>query len=155
MTRATFYRHFPSKDDLIAEYLSGRLRHDQEALALLRREHPDDPRAVLTGVAEELSADTAAPYFRGCAYANLTAELCESDHPARRVAAEHRRWLLLELESLLEDLEVTRPDVVAEQLAMLRAGAMAVASVGSTDHLASAFTEAWTTLIDRAVSPSA
>jgi AcrR family transcriptional regulator len=155
VTRATFYRHFPSKDALITEYLKARLQHDQEALARLRREHPDDPRTVLAGIVETLSVDTSVPDFRGCPYANLTAEICEVDHPARRVAAEHRAWLLGELESLLSELGVAQPDVVAEQLAMLRAGAMAVASVRSTDQLVSAFTKAWTTLIDHASAPGA
>lgn len=46
---------------------------------------------------------------------------------------------------------VAGPAVVAEQLVMLRAGAMAVASVGSTDRIAFTFTDAWTALIDRTV----
>jgi len=50
VTRVTFYRHFPSKDDLIAAYLQQRLHRDQGQLAQLRREHPDDPLAVLSGI---------------------------------------------------------------------------------------------------------
>jgi AcrR family transcriptional regulator len=149
VTRVTFYRHFSSKDHLISAYLEGRLYHDQEQLAQLRRDHPDDPRAVLTGLVEALAEDTAAPGFRGCAYANLTAEYCDSDHPARSIAGEHRSWLLREVEELLIDLGAARADVVAEQLVMLRSGAMAVASVGSTENIPAAFTEAWTALIDR------
>src|SRR6187402_72490 len=55
VTRVTFYRHFPSKDDLIAAYLQQRLHRDQEQLAQLRREHPDDPLAVLSGLVEALA----------------------------------------------------------------------------------------------------
>jgi hypothetical protein len=62
---------------------------------------------------------------------------------------EHRVWLLREVEALLDDLGVSRPSVVAEQLVMLRAGAMAVASVGSSQHVADAFVDAWQGLIDR------
>jgi AcrR family transcriptional regulator len=149
VTRVTFYRHFPSKDHLIAAYLQRRLEHDQEQVAQLRRDHADDPRAVLTGLVVALAADTTAPGFRGCAYANLAAEYCDHDHPARSIAAEHRAWLLREVEDLLDELGVARARIVAEQLVMLRAGAMAVASVGSTDQIATAFTEAWTALINR------
>jgi len=147
VTRVTFYRHFPSKDHLIAAYLHGRLLRDQQQLAQLRRDHPDDPLAVLTGLGAALASDTAAAGFRGCAYANLTAEYCDAEHPAREVAGAHRSWLLTEVRELLVELEVAQPDVVAEQLVMLRAGAMAVASVGSTDRLAGAFAEAWGSLI--------
>ncbi len=94
-------------------------------------------------------ADTTAPGFRGCAYANLAAEFCDEDHPARGIAGEHRTWLLAEVHALLDQLGVEHPDLVAEQLVMLRAGAMAVASVGRTDQMGAAFRDAWTALVDR------
>lgn len=151
VTRVTFYRHFPSKDQLISAYLQGRLSQDQEHVAQLRRDHPEDPRAVLNGIVDAFAADAARPGFRGCPYANLTAEYCEESHPARTIAAEHRAWLLREVEDLLQALGVGKPSIVAEQLVMLRAGAMAVASVEPTAQLTTAFTDAWTQLIDRAL----
>ena len=150
VTRVTFYRHFPSKDHLIAAYLDARLQRDREELATLRDAHPGDPEAVLGGIVETLVADTSAPGFRGCAYANIAAEFCDGDHPGRAIAAEHRTWLLGEVRSLLEDLHVEDADVVAEQLLMLRAGAMAVSSVGHAEHVSRAFSQAWSALVDRA-----
>jgi AcrR family transcriptional regulator len=151
VTRVTFYRHFPSKDHLIAAYLEGRLQRDREQLAALRRTHPGDPRAVLTGLAQDLAEDIAAPGFRGCPYVNVTAEYSDADHPARGIAGQHRTWLLAEVQELLSDLSVARPDIVAEQLVMLRAGAMAVSSVGNTQNVY-AFIDAWSTLIERSAS---
>ena len=151
VTRVTFYRHFPSKDQLISAYLQGRLAQDREQVARLRRDHRGDPRAVLSGIVSALAADTTRPGFRGCAYANLTAEFCDKNHPARTVAAEHRAWLLGEVEDLLDGLGVTDAGVVAEQLVMLRAGAMAVSSVRRTRQMTTAFTDAWNALIDRAL----
>ena len=149
VTRVTFYRHFRSKDELIAAYLRGRLHRDQDVLAQLRRDHVGDPGAILDGVASQLAADLTASGFRGCPYANLAAEYCDVDHPARQIAGEHRDWLRREVEDLLEALALPRPALTAEQLVMLRAGAMAVASVGSPDHVASAFADAWQALISR------
>ncbi len=152
VTRVTFYRHFPSKDHLIAAYLHGRLHSDQEELAGLRTAHPDDPRAVLSGLVQLLGAEISRSDFRGCPYANLASEYSEPEHPARDIAAEHRRWLLHEVQDLLTDMGAARPDIVAEQLVMLRAGAMAVCSVGSPDNVQSALVEAWTTLIGQSTS---
>lgn len=149
VTRVTFYRHFPSKDAVISAYLKEQLRQDQAQLARLRRNHPDDPRAVLTGLVEELAGTIGRPGFRGCPYANLTAEYCDGDHPARGIAGQHRAWLLSEVNTLLTELGVARPHMVAEQLVMLRAGAMAVSSVGGSENVLAAFIEAWTALIDR------
>ena len=61
------------------------------------------------------------------------------DHPARAIAGEHRSWLLAEVSELLTALGVPRPDIVAEQLVMLRAGAMAVSSVRGSDQITAAF----------------
>jgi AcrR family transcriptional regulator len=151
VTRVTFYRHFASKDQLIAAYLQGRLERDRSRVAQLRLDHPGDPRAVLTGILEALASDAAGRDFRGCAYANLAAEYCDADHPARDVAAEHRAWLLGEVEELLHELGVVRPRLVAEQLVMLRAGAMAVSAVEPTAEVTTAFADAWGALIDRAL----
>jgi AcrR family transcriptional regulator len=149
VTRVTFYRHFPSKDHLIVAYLASRLQRDRDQLAQLRKAHRDDPRAVLAGLAAALAEDTAAPDFRGCPYQNLVAEYSTADHPARSVAGEHRAWLKAEVEDLLSDLGHPRLNIVAEQLVMLRAGALALASVGSADTVAQAFSGAWSALIDQ------
>jgi len=149
VTRATFYRHFPSKDHLITAYLAGRLERDQDQLNRLRRDHHDDSRAVLAGLADVLAHQISSPGFRGCPYANLTAEYCDVDHPARGIAGRHRSWFLSEVEQLLEDVGVGRAHIVAEQLVMLRAGAMAVASVGSTPNVDAAFAQAWAALIEQ------
>jgi AcrR family transcriptional regulator len=149
VTRVTFYRHFPSKDHLITAYLAGRLERDQDELARLRREQHDDSRAVLAALADVLAQRISSPGFRGCPYANLTAEYCDVDHPARYIAGRHRSWFLSEVEQLLEDIGVGRAHIVAEQLVMLRAGAMAVASVGSTPNVDAAFAQAWAALIEQ------
>jgi AcrR family transcriptional regulator len=151
VTRVTFYRHFPSKDELIAAYLRGRLRDDQERMVQLRRRHPGDPRSVLTGILGGVIEDFEAPGFCGCAYSNLTAEYRDEAHPARAVAREHRSWLLAEVQELLNDLGVASPIVTAEQLVMLRAGAMAVASVARTETIAEGLSQTWSGVLDDAV----
>ena len=54
------------------------------------------------------------------------------------VAGEHRCRGSCGRSQLLDDLGVPRATIVAEQLVMLRAGAMAVASVGNTENIAAA-----------------
>lgn len=146
VTRVTFYRHFPSKDHLVAAYLCARLDRDRAALATLRTASPDDPRAVLLAVAEVTVADVTAPGFRGCPYVNVAAEYPDPAHPARAVGAAHRAWLLATVENLLAAAGHTRYAEVAEQLVMLRAGLMAVSAVADHTTSAQAFLEAWTAL---------
>jgi AcrR family transcriptional regulator len=146
VTRVTFYRHFPSKDHLISAYLSRRLQRDRDQLEGLRATHPNDPETVLAALAEALVAELGKPGFRGCAFANVTAEYCDEVHPARPVAQEHQAWLLDQVGTLLGELGHARPEPVAEQLVMLRAGAMALSAVGHRDEVDTAFRQGWATL---------
>src|SRR6202000_1474045 len=45
--KMTLYRHFPSKDELVAEYLRQTAREADECWAELERAHPGDPLGLL------------------------------------------------------------------------------------------------------------
>src|SRR5436305_11943448 len=83
--KMTLYRHFDSKDELVAEYLrrlaadAGRFWDDLAAA------HPEDPRAQLRGWLAAMEAHVVDTDQRGCALANAAIELPEKEHPARRV----------------------------------------------------------------------
>src|SRR6476620_5154480 len=55
VTRVTLYRHFPSKDDLIAAYLERRAEYDRAQVGGIIEAHPDDPRQALTELATALT----------------------------------------------------------------------------------------------------
>jgi AcrR family transcriptional regulator len=146
VTRVTFYRHFPSKDHLITAYLNRRLRRDQDQMAELRTVHRNEPQAVLAALAETLADELASPGFRGCAFAKVTAEYGNSAHPARPVTQEHQAWLVHDVATLLREAGHARPERVAEQLVMLRAGAMALSAVGHRAEVDRAFRHGWARL---------
>ena len=153
VTRVTFYRHFPSKDHLIAAYLNRRLEHDQGQFARLRRDHPDDPRAVLTALVQALAKRHAAPGFRGCAYANLAAEYCDQDHPARAIAANTA------LAPSGNDRTARRPGRRASthrrpsNSSCCEPGRWPSPPSGSPKRISTAFALAWTALVDQSTEP--
>jgi AcrR family transcriptional regulator len=59
VTRMKFYRHFPSKEDLVEAYLRTRAERGRAAVAALRAATPDDPRAVLAAIARGIADDCA------------------------------------------------------------------------------------------------
>jgi AcrR family transcriptional regulator len=151
VTRVTFYRHFPSKDALVVAYLQGRWDRDRAQLDALGAKTPGDPEAVLLGLADVLLGDIGHADFRGCPYLNAVAEFDDPSHPARAVCAGHRRWLRAEVAHLLTEAAHPQAELVAEQLVMLRAGAMAVAAAAEGDGTAQAFLQGWR----RFLSPAA
>ena len=135
-TKVTFYRHFPTKDDLVVAYLDARLallRAAVEEKVEEKRAAAEEPRsaqstaaacAVLEWLAEANGVAACRPGFRGCVFINAAAEYPAEGNPVRAAVERYRSWLHDVVSSLLADLGTGTPDTVADQLIMLRDGAM-------------------------------
>ena len=121
--KMTLYRHFDSKDELVAEYLrclagcAGKFWSDLEAA------HPGDPRAQLRGWLAAMEAHVVDADQRGCALANAAVELPEKEHPARRVIEEFKIAQRERLVALCRDTRVDEPELLADELFLLLEGA--------------------------------
>ncbi|MEV1330369.1 TetR/AcrR family transcriptional regulator [Micromonospora costi] len=124
VTRATFYRHFPGKEDLVLAYLQAadRAIRDQVATAVTADlPAPDALRAIAEGIARDIQS----PGFRGCAFLNAVAEYPDPDHPAQQAVLTHRQWFLDTISTLMADIQQTEAEPAARHFVMLRDGAMA------------------------------
>src|ERR1700731_406293 len=93
--KMTLYRHFTSKDELVAEYLRRLADKATSVWGRLASQYPGDARAQLRGWLQEMAAHVESGKERGCALANAAVELPEKDHPARRVIEAFKtaqRW---------------------------------------------------------------
>ena len=123
ITKVTFYRHFPTKDDLIVAYLERRAQWERDAIAGARQAADEVPD-VFRIIAEAIGAESCSPGFRGCPFINAAAEYADPEHPVRRVVDAHRRWFKQTTQDLLDEINVPDSARVADQLVMLRDGAM-------------------------------
>lgn len=123
ITKVTFYRHFPTKDDLIVAYLERRAQWERDAIGQARQAAPDAPD-VLQIIAQAIGAEACRPGFRGCPFINAAAEYGDPDHPVRRTVDAHRRWFGQALRDLLDKTSLPNSAQAADQLVMLRDGAM-------------------------------
>ena len=142
-TKVTFYRHFPSKDDLVAAYLQEQSEGIRERAAML----DPDPCTGLLELAEATGNQACLAGFRGCPFINAAAEYPDPLHPVRTVIAEHRHWLHALVAGRLELLGASDPDQLADQLLMLRDGAMVHGYVEDGTAAARALTEAGRALV--------
>ncbi|MCP2167916.1 TetR/AcrR family transcriptional regulator [Goodfellowiella coeruleoviolacea] len=121
--RASFYRHFSSKDDLVVAMLRGYDQRWRRVLAEGVTERGNQPLAVFDVMAERFeSAD-----FRGCASINAMVELADPDSPGHQVAAEHKRLVIEYLDGLLAAAGHDHHATLAEQFMLLMDGAMVTA----------------------------
>ncbi|WP_030269426.1 TetR/AcrR family transcriptional regulator [Streptomyces sp. NRRL B-24484] len=123
ITKATFYRHFPGKDELVLAYLDRRDRDVRERIAAAATASPD-PRATLAVLVAALADEVCGPGFRGCPFINAAAEYPDADHPVRRLVTAHRSWFRGALADLLAACGHPDPAGGAVALLLLRDGAM-------------------------------
>ncbi|THK34564.1 TetR/AcrR family transcriptional regulator [Ensifer sp. MPMI2T] len=129
VAKTSLYRHFGTKDDLVAAFLA---REDEDFWGTWDRvaeKHEDDARAELYAHLEWIGERVGRPNYRGCPQINVAAEFPEADHPARKVAAAHKREMRRRLKGIAERLGVNRPDDLAGQLALLINGAFVSSQV--------------------------
>ncbi|AGL16314.1 TetR/AcrR family transcriptional regulator [Actinoplanes sp. N902-109] len=124
ITRATFYRHFPSKEDLVLAYLREVHAMDRARVDAAIAANPS-PADALTGVAEAIAQSIRSPGFRGCAFLNAAAEYPGADQPVHQEIIAHRQWFLDTLTVLMAQVNPESAAPAARHYVMLRDGAMA------------------------------
>ena len=133
--KMTLYRHFPSKDELVAEYLRRLADKASSSWDRLAAEHPGNPRAQLRGWLQNMAAHVGSGNERGCALANAAIELPEKDHPARRVIEAFKTAQRQRIIDLCAAAELDQPEMLADELFLLLEGARVTAQSIGRDGL--------------------
>ena len=133
--KMTLYRHFVSKDELVAEYLRQEAGKADRYWLTLEEAHPGDALEQIRAWLAAMAAHVADCNARGCALANAAVELPEKDHPARAVIEEFKRRQRTELVRLCGRAGLTDPEMLADELALLIEGARVTAQSVGPDGL--------------------
>jgi AcrR family transcriptional regulator len=141
ITKVTFYRHFPTKDDLIVAYLERRAAWERGAILGASEAAHGNVDETIRLVSEGIGREACTPGFRGCPFINAAAEYADADHPVRRVVDDHRTWFRSMLGKLTASIGIQDP-VVTEELMMLRDGAMVSGYLGTPDRVSTALLSA-------------
>lgn len=154
VAKATLYRNFPRKDDLVLAYLD---RVDQTWFGQLRaaaRAAGDDPRDQLVGMFDALGSACRREGFHGCAFINTAAESDPAgDVHARTVEHKHvvRAWVT----DLARRAGAAEPEQLARQLTLLVDGGLAAGVLDADPETPAAAKAAARALVDAACPPAA
>ena len=140
--KMTLYRHFDSKDELVAEYLRGLAAEKHDFWSAIEASHPDDPRGQLEAWLVAAATSVSDPKSRGCALANAAVELPEKGHPARCVIEQCKQDGRGNLAALCRRAGARNPELLADQLFMLLEGALVCAQSTGREGPACNFIEA-------------
>jgi AcrR family transcriptional regulator len=123
VAKTSLYRHFGTKDDLIAAFLKREDLDFWNTWDRVSEQYPNDALAELDAHLEWIGERVGRENYRGCPQINTAAEFPEANHPARKVAKSHMREMRWRLKIIAERLSVAAPDRLAGQLAIMINGA--------------------------------
>ncbi len=132
VAKATLYRHFPSKDDLVIAFLQrreDRWTHDLvEAKARSRGSTPEEQLLAIFDVFDEWFRRED---FEACSFINVLLEL-GPDHPAGRASVRHLENIRSIVHGLGQEAGLRDPTSFAHSWHILMKGSIVAAAEG--DH---------------------
>jgi AcrR family transcriptional regulator len=160
VAKMTLYKHFRSKDELIIAVLNRRDEQFRNWLMGEMEKASPDPGERLLAMFDALEQWFRGKAFKGidfsgCAFINAAGEFGEQDHPAHRTAAEHKLRIVEFLERLCEQAGASAPRELAEQLALLKEGAIVTAQVRGMPEAARVARQTAALLLREALPPPA
>ena len=134
VAKATLYRHFPSKDELVLAFLEQREQLWTygwvEAEARRRRETPEEQLLAIFDLFDEWFHREG---FEGCSFVNLLLETGNLNHPVGRASAEYLENIRSVIRTLAQEAGLRDPDSFALSWHILMKGSIVQAAEGDRD----------------------
>ncbi len=123
VAKTTFYRYFPSKDDLVVAFLQERDRLFWEYFDGAVNKYPDNAKAQLLAVFEWIDELLVKPECYGCPFLITTGEFPQLDYAGHVLAIAHKKEMLRRLIVLAKNAGVSNPQQLGKYLLLLVDGA--------------------------------
>jgi AcrR family transcriptional regulator len=131
--KMTLYRNFPSKDDLIIDFLQRRERvWTQEWLQAESRRRGATPQEQLLTIFDIFSEWFEKPDFEGCPFLTTMIEVSDREHPVYQAAVSHLANIRAYIEELAREAGIRDPGSFARKWHILMKGSIMAAHEGDT-----------------------
>jgi AcrR family transcriptional regulator len=147
VAKMTLYKHFPSKEDLIAAVLERRSRELEGLFEKAVADAGRNPVKRLLGIFVMMDAWFRMRDFNGCAFIKAVAEYPDPKSKPHQVSAAHKTMLLTRLTALAEALPAKDPRALARALMLLAEGAIVTAHIHERPEAANEAADAAKVLI--------
>ena len=147
VAKMTLYKHFPSKEDLIAAVLERRSHEIEGMLEKAIADAGRSPTKRLLAIFAMMGAWFRMRDFNGCAFIKAVAEYPELKSKPHQVAAAHKERMVARLTVLAEALPANDAEALARALMFLGEGAIVMAHMHGRPEAAEEALEAAKTLV--------
>jgi AcrR family transcriptional regulator len=133
VAKMSFYRHFPSKDDLVLAFLAR--REERWTRAWLEgevRSRVASPEDRLLAIFDVFDAWFRRDDFEGCSFINTLLEVSEPGHPVREASVAHLSAIRTFIAELCEGAGIADPDGFARKWHILMKGSIVAAGEGDS-----------------------
>ena len=134
VAKATLYRHFASKDELVLAFLQQREQLwtrgwvENEA-----RRRADTPEAQLLAIFDLFHEWFQKEDFEGCSFINILLEMNDRTTPIGKASADHLNNIRSIIHSLAEEAGLREPELFAHSWHILMKGSIVAAGEGDRD----------------------
>lgn len=142
VSKTSLYRHFETKDALIAAVAAEQDRSFWAWWDDIEEQHADDPRALLDALLSGLAERIGCPAYRGCPLLNLATEFPDPNHPGRVIARGNKEELRARLAIIVAKLGAGDPNRVASQIVLIINGALVTGLIAEPADLRGALVDA-------------
>jgi AcrR family transcriptional regulator len=148
VAKASFYRNFGSKDELVAVYLEYHQDLNAKDLEDVQLQFPDSSAMQIHALIDKFVEKMRIPGYRGCPFINTAVEFPESSHQnhINAVKGTEENWKAIE--KLAEKAGATRPFELAELLRILCNGAVMLSYLKQSDFNSDNFSRSAHMLVD-------
>ena len=126
VAKATFYRHFPSKDDLVVAWLRDPRARWFDRIRALAEAEGTEPEVVVPSFFEAMGEWLDGDSYRGCPYLNTATEVADPAHPARLLVADYLQEIEEYFVGLVTAARYRHPRELGVAIHTLAAGVIAL-----------------------------
>jgi AcrR family transcriptional regulator len=136
VAKATFYRHFPSKDDLVVAWLRDPAARWFDPIRARAEASIRDADEAIPALFESVAEWLEAERFRGCPFLNTAFEFTDPSHPARVLVRDYLDEIAEHLRAVLARSDFLEPALLATEIQALLIGAISLAVARHTSAFA-------------------
>ena len=133
VAKATLYRHFQSKDDLVVAFLELRERRWSYGwVEVEARRRGDTPEEQLLAIFDAFDVWFRGRDYEGCSFVNVLFEM-GPEHPGGEASIRHLDHIRGIVRRLAEEAELREPEQFARSWHILMKGSIVMAAAGDLD----------------------